>query len=139
MFVHFILKNDYDVFVGPEKSGTCDISNVKSGIPEEATFAINVKLSLENELNRLHEITPENQVVLNGGKAFVLLIMPRLRYMALFPMDGKESMTLSAKKGIKTSPETLVRDLEQFLPRKQTAPIMINGRKSAKKRILDLV
>lgn len=79
-----------------------------------ALRALNVKFSSEPHVNRIHEVTPENEVVRRGGLAWVLLVMPKSLRMVLFPLDGSETQHLNSNKGINTTPETLADDLDKL-------------------------
>jgi hypothetical protein len=83
---------------------------VKSGDPSKAGWALNVKMSLEDELNRSFEVSPEHQV----AKSWCLLIMPRLLTMRLYPITS-ENMSISSSGGLCVTPEELAERLKEMI------------------------
>jgi hypothetical protein len=100
-----------ECYTGPEPFGVCDLSDVPSGDPARATWAVNIKLSLEDEVNRSFEVAPEHLV----PTSWVLLIMPRHLLMRLYPISG-ETMTInSASGGLCVGPEELGERLKEMI------------------------
>ena len=113
-FTHRILGASRECFIGPQSSGVCDISDVTSGDPTQATWAVNVKMSLEDECNRGFEVAPEHQV----SESWVLLLMPRQLSIRLYPIDGNELMTLNSRSGgLCVTPEGLADTMKEQLTR----------------------
>lgn len=90
-FTHRLLQGSIECHVGPRPSGVCDISDREDGNPASAAWAVNTKLSTEDECDRVFEISPEYQV----AKSWVLLIMPRILSMFIFAINGREQMVLN--------------------------------------------
>lgn len=110
-FTHRLLSPAVECWVGPESAGVCDISDKSSGDPTGATWAVNVKLSLEDEVNRSFEVSPEHQV----SKSWVLLIMPRLLMMRLYPITGEQMTINSNSGGLCVTPEELAEKLKELI------------------------
>lgn len=81
---------------------------------DDSFYALNVKFSSEPHVNRIYEITPENEVVRAGGLAWILLVMAKSLRMVLFPLSGSETQHLNSNKGINTTPENLAADLDRL-------------------------
>ncbi len=125
-FTHSSLHGRGDWYLGSSSGkGHCDISSWKScrvndiagmnGDDPDSFYALNVKFSSEPHVNRIYEVTPENEVVRAGGLAWVLLVISKSLRMVLFPLDGSETQHLNSNKGTNTSPETLAADLDRLI------------------------
>ena len=110
-FTHRLLSPSVECWVGPESAGVCDISDKSSGDPAKATWALNVKVSLEDEVNRSFEVSPEHQV----SKSWVLLIMPRLLMMRLYPITGEQMTINSSSGGLCVTPEELAERFKELI------------------------
>lgn len=68
--------------------GQCDISNRKDGDPSRAAWALNVKISLEENINRSYDSTPEHEV----KKSWLLVISPRQLSAYLWPIHAEHTV-----------------------------------------------
>jgi len=89
----------------------CDVSDREDGDPARAGWAVNVKVSLEDEVNRSFEVSPEHQV----AKSWVLLIMPRLLMMCLYPITGEQMTINSERGGLCVKPEELAERFKEMI------------------------
>lgn len=110
VFTHRLLRGAIKCHIGHKSSGVCDVSDVKSGDPERAGWALNVKLSLEDEVNRSFQISPEHLV----EKSWTLLIMPRLLMMRLYPITS-DTMTLNSNIGLCVTLEDLAETIKEMI------------------------
>jgi len=111
IFTHRLLSPSLKCHVGPQSAGVCDISDRSDGDPAKAGWAVNVKVSLEDEVDRGFEISPEHQVT----KSWVLLIMPRTLMMCLYPITGEQMVINSERGGLCVKPEELAERLKELI------------------------
>ena len=68
--------------------GQCDISNGEDGDPASVSWAINVKLSLEENINRSYHTTPE----CDAKRAWLLVLSPRSLAVHLWPISAEHTV-----------------------------------------------
>jgi len=114
-FTHRLFESSFSCWVGPASAGVCDVSDRADGDPARAGWAVNVKLSLESECNRSFEVSPEHQV----SRSWVLLIMPRILLMRLYPITGEQMVMNSSSGGLCVTPERISSTLKELIEGKK--------------------
>lgn len=103
-FTHRLLLDAIECHVGPEPSGVCDISDTRSGVPSQASWAINVKLNVEDEPeSRALELSPEYHVDLS----FAVLILSRRLEIRVYPVEQEYQSLNPVRGGLCVRPEEL--------------------------------